>query len=281
MEWFPFGPPKKQKDKNYKNWLFRRQQSMAAFLRKGNWEILAVQEIRGKGSIKKFIKNFVKRKIQFVAGRSGNLQRLGFFYKEDTFKLLSIKELFSGANHKKPYYHHHSRRPLWARFMHIPSGNTISLINVHLKSNSKEESCRLRNKQAKDLAHWIEKNRQINLHAKSFSLNSKHQALDKDFIILGDFNDTLTKKGICKNFSALKPLKDIRHAMFISTHENIHPTGAATYIKYPYRSVIDHLLVSQSLLKKTLRFHGKSALIIKHGNLLISDHQPIELWLSP
>ena len=259
IEWFPLGRPENRKDIDHALKVAERQKTVADFILQQDWEIIAVQEVQGGGTFRRFVKNYLGESYRSISTISGRQQRIAIVWKHDLLQLISSKELFSDKKNA-PYYDRTNRRPLQANFLHKKSGRQFSVIAVHFKSNGQDTSCEKRRTQVNDLSRYV-------------------QTVDLPWLLLGDFNDVIAGNGICSRIDTMTAFEQLPQAGFLTSEENIHPPGTATYFLKPYRSVIDHILISDQLLPDLFPAQSRRAFVLEHNDRKISDHNPVEIWL--
>ena len=187
---------------------------------------------------------------------SGN--GLALATRSDVFEINNYSTLFSGAGYEFAW-----RYPLLVELNWFCGINAISLqiINIHLKSGGDSEDFNRRFDSAQYLTDYVNQN------------------LDKNIIILGDFNDEITDP---QNNNSLWPLISNAEVEFATTSiANIDQ-----YASYPsWPSFIDHIAVSSTLFDElsestiqTIRLDDYTGYNFYQN--YISDHRPVVLSFS-
>lgn len=89
------------------------------------------------------------------------------------------------------------------------------------------------------------------------------------YAIIGDFNDTPDSPTV-KAF--LDPLPNGK-PLLIDVHKNVSESSRVTYLRPPYRSTIDYILVSPAMAKQLVK--GSAEVITSESMLGGSDHAPV------
>ncbi|NLO18721.1 MAG: hypothetical protein GX121_02410 [Ignavibacteria bacterium] len=214
-------------------------------------DIIGLQEVENDEAILRLLKYLPDYKA--IVSSGGNQQKVAFLYNSS----LQIKdwseysELAIEGNRTRP-----------GLVLSVQKKNfKCAVMVVHLKSTSryddtkekKERSQNLRESQAQVISNW----------ADSMIANN----IEKNLVILGDFNDTPTRK----INPTLKPLMDNKSLFFLTT--------SLKSCKYPTWYVIDHVLISESMKRhyeeNSVFFYDFRSKFSDLSLKMISDHCPI------
>ena len=138
------------------------------------------------------------------------------------------------------------------------NGQQLTLIVLHLDAGKDSKSCHRRQEQAKDLNGWLN--------------------VQKDnLVMLGDYNDTIGNgNGICSTIDTLHSIESNSSFVFLTdTSNGYFAVSDYTYIPSRYASIIDHILLSSTLLTKVQAIEGYLADTIAHNDFSVSDHNPV------
>lgn len=188
----------------------------------------------------------------------GSYQKTAVFYRKDFIQVSQKKSLFTGDSYSFP------RPPLQVRVSAQKNNKSFdfTLIVLHLKASGGSENEARRRSAIQKLKNYLD-----------MEIAS---ATDKDFIVTGDWNDVLTDPPASNVFSPF--LQDSLDYQFLTAQIAQDPVNNATYIKPPYISVIDQILVSVDVLPE---YDAGSTQVIKIDNSFsayineVSDHRPV------
>lgn len=184
-------------------------------------DLIAVEEI---GSISSF-----NTLLDSLPGWNGVLsgdtygtwyQKTGFLYKSDLISMSNVQNIFDGDNDWYAF-----PRPPLAAYVQVKDGSgtkyDFNLIVLHLKAYGDEESRLRRLAACEDLKEYMDA--EIGAGA------------DPDFIVLGDWNDSVNDSQDSNVFNVF--LEDSEHYRFLTKNLN----GQFSYIN---SSLIDHILIT-------------------------------------
>ena len=178
-------------------------------------------------------------------------------YKKDKIKLINQYEPFAGND-----YNFAGRPPLQCDLQYNSNGTILdfTLINLHMKCC---DSGLLRRKNAsKMLFNYVDE---------------LFMSKQKNIIVLGDWNDDLRDKAGEHCFNPF--LEDER--MYFANNPLLSDDSQVSYPKEPYRSFLDHILVTEHLLKSNSDYRVMTIPIDAYmGGFdvyeeYISDHKPV------
>jgi hypothetical protein len=161
---------------------------------------------------------------------------------------------------------------------------TVLLVGVHLKANPNDPaSCAQREAQAIIIRDTI----------RAALLQAKLTPAQANIVVMGDLNDYDEKTSdVSKNIplsKTLQVLKDREYLNLINVMEYVPADKRYTHwwdknknleINYGELSALDHMLVSEHLMKYVTDIQIHNSDLYPHGNLKISDHWPITLTIS-
>ncbi len=214
-------------------------------------DIIGLQEIENEGALLRILKYLPGYKSYISSG--GNQQKVALIYKSDI-------QINKYSEYDKLAVEENRTRP---GLLVSAQKNDFkwTMLVVHLKSTSRydntaekrEGSKSIRESQAQVISDWADSMLQNNI--------------DKNLIIVGDFNDTPKRK---KN-PTLLPIMENESLFFLT--ENLKSC------KYPTWYVIDHIIVSENMLQY---YEDNSLFIYDFRNQfpdyslkMLSDHCPI------
>ena len=187
----------------------------------------------------------------------GSYQKTAVMYKQDFIQISQVKMLFPDDGYSFP------RPPLQVYVRAISENNIFdfTLIVLHLKAFGGIENEARRRSACQKLKSYLDIER----------INSQ----DKDFIVIGDWNDVLDDPASENVFQIF--LDDSLNYTFLTRSLAQNPSNNATYIG-SFQSVIDHILVSNDVLNE---YQGGTTKVIKVDSYFlpyqneVSDHRPV------
>lgn len=237
-----------------------KQTGAANVILSAGFDIVALQEIKDYGIFTAWVSSALGNDWGHIISASGCSARTAFIYRRSLVSLLSTEELaappFNSAN-----WDGCLRKPLVAIFKAKHSDRQFRLINLHLKSGSDSASCATRQPQAEDVTNYYN--------------NTNTTAT----LILGDLNDEVKNGlGIC---SAHDTLNSFETNVGLNILTQSPQLDSNRFTNIPYSSTIDHMMVNATfqgwLVPARATFLAD---IVTHGDLNISDHQPVFLWIK-
>ncbi|MDH5597510.1 MAG: endonuclease/exonuclease/phosphatase family protein, partial [Cyclobacteriaceae bacterium] len=221
------------------------------FIRDIDADIIAVQEINSSFALADAISNVPNWDGKIY---SKNTLKLGFLYKDTEVTITDLTILFEDDTDNFP------RPAVLTVAKHISSNEEIILINLHLKCCEGPTN---------------QQRRQTALSKLKSHVDGLYP--DKNVIILGDFNDSLTDVPGQNVFQLF--LEDIDNFSFADMEIANGPETNWSYPAYP--SHIDHFIISNELF---LRKKAVESLMYEDclGTYFtdISDHRPQLLTLN-
>ncbi|MCS6984800.1 MAG: endonuclease/exonuclease/phosphatase family protein [Leptospiraceae bacterium] len=244
-----------------------RMRAMGDLWENQGFDVVGAQEVMDDPLyLQEFTQNYLKGKFAYVLGNSGPPeQKVALFYRTDLIELKEAYDLdketsFGIIDEREPHWSQNHRRPLYAVLKVRDTDFVFKIIVLHLKSGSQSESCEIRHKQVSDLSHFLD----------------YQDAAD---IVLGDFNDTLPGMGICVTKDTLALLEKKAKYEFLSWPGRSISPKSVSFLRRPYRSLIDHIYIARELLPFVVSLYSWKSEVINHQNEMISDHQPVVMWL--
>lgn len=221
-------------------------------------DMIALQEIRHVGWISRLMKHLPE--YDFISSIQASFMDLAILYKKDLFTFVRQREPFAEND-----YNFAGRPPLRGDFVyHSPAGQNIpvSIFNVHMKCCS--SGLERRQKAVKQLHEYI-----VNDYA----------AGNRNHIVLGDWNDDLKDP---PNEHSFHPFFDDSR-FFFTNKDLVYDPKQQTYPHPPWTSYLDHIMVSDGVLKTSDNYHVETIMMDQYvGSMetyekLLSDHRPVLL----
>lgn len=237
-----------------------KQTGAANVILNAGLDIVALQEIKDTGVFTSWVATHLGDDWAYTISSSGCDAKTGFIYRRSLVTLTSVNEL-SSAPFNSGDWDGCLRRPLVATFQAKHSTRSFRMIDVHLKSGSDAASCTTRQPQATNLSDYI---------------NSTNAT---PTLLLGDMNDEVKAGvGICSSIDSLNALETNANLTILTKSPTM---DTAVYSNIPYTSTIDHLIVNSTFSSWLVPVRAAyTADVIMHGDLNISDHQPVYLWIK-
>ncbi len=189
---------------------------------------------------------------------NGSYQKTAVVYKTDLIQISDKKMLFTDDSYSFP------RPPLQVYVQATGNQKTFdfTLIVLHLKATGEAASVQRRRSACAKLKQYLDE--------------QLASAADKDFVVAGDWNDSLTDPETENVFQVF--LNDSQDYIFLTLPLAQNPTENASYIGGSYRSLIDHLMITADALNEY--DHGTTQVIKidQHFNAYVyevSDHRPV------
>ncbi|MDB4125703.1 endonuclease/exonuclease/phosphatase family protein [Candidatus Marinimicrobia bacterium] len=186
-------------------------------------DIIAFQEIKRAGWFEKLMQRLPE--YDYIISLQASFMDLATIYKKDQFIFKNHQELFSDND-----YNFAGRPPLKLDLTHINSNKDFSVINLHMKCC--DSGLKRRKKAVKMLYDYV---------------SIEYDNNNKNFIVLGDWNDDLKDKPEQHCFDPF--LNDEK--FYFSNESIVYDISQASYPKEPYISFLDHILVSRNFVKKS------------------------------
>jgi endonuclease/exonuclease/phosphatase family metal-dependent hydrolase len=230
-------------------------QSLAEAVSDLNPDLIAFQEIRKRGWFDDLMQ--LLPEYNFAIAMQSSFMDNAIIYKKDKIKLINQYEPFAEND-----YNFAGRPPLQCDLQYNANGTILdfTIINLHMKCC---DSGLLRRKNAsKMLYNYVD-----NLYSTK----------QKNIIVLGDWNDDLKDKHGEHCFQPF--LNDDR--MYFANTPLIYDDSQISYPKAPYRSFLDHILVTENLLQSNSNYRVMTIPIDDYmGGYdiyeeFISDHKPV------
>lgn len=223
-------------------------------------DVIAMEEIADTSAFRQLLNNLPEYAgiySQDTYG-SGSYQKTAVIYRKSMVTLLDHEQIFWGDSYSFP------RPPLKVTLAAQRNGKTFdfNLIVLHLKASGGSENEARRRSAIQKLKNYLDT--QIATGA------------EKDYIVVGDWNDVLNDPPSVNVFTAL--LNDSANYRFLTKELADNPQSNATYIGGSYRSVIDHIMISSDA---ETEYSGGLTRVIKIDESFnayvneVSDHRPV------
>lgn len=214
-------------------------------------DIVGVSEIQDDETFLAMVDSVPDYEAIIADDRQGFI-RMGILYRKSRVTVSDVETLFKGDRHTFP------RPPLKAHVTVKGTDLDFDFVAVHLKAMMDPRSTARRKAACEALERWIDER----LAAGA----------DQDIVVAGDWNDMITKprsKNVFQTF-----LDNPGRYRFLT--EEVADAGDFSYI--PYTSLIDHVLVTTSMLDA----YGDGATEAVHledsvddYTEHVSDHRPV------
>lgn len=223
-----------------------KKQAIADLINEWNYQVMTLTEVLDDVAVDDLIQNYLgnsnnwdyritdagcslkqvtlwqNSEVSFESGYELNAENSGGFIDEETDTWRDCR----------------GRRPYVANFSVNNSDVTFTTASVHFKAGSSSGDCQIRRDQVNTLVDWID-------------WAGKDQ---KDFAVIGDFNDELPGTGICNSINALESMENRMDFTFVTAQPDYHYSymmgnGLVTFDTRSFQSTIDHLWVTNSLFE--------------------------------
>jgi endonuclease/exonuclease/phosphatase family metal-dependent hydrolase len=255
-----------------------KKKAIAALINQYNFDVLIANEVLDAASWDDFIKNYLGNAADwdYRITESGCSLRQVTMWKKSAVTFESGYEL-SCANtgciidENSPTWDDCAgRRPYVANFAVNNSTVKFTTATIHFKANTTTTDCQLRKEQVDSFVTWVD----------WAGMSSKN------FLVAGDFNDTLPGAGNCTSIDTLASMEGHSGFWFATAQPGYHyanmmGNGLVTYDTKSFQNTIDHLWVTNSLfnlLETTTDTYGNRANAVQ-ANMYFSasgepDHNP-------
>jgi len=230
-------------------------------------DVVIVQEVEGTDALELL---GLDARYAVATGESGWSQNVGFVWRTDRVTIADIREVVL------PGTEFPSKDLLVGTVRSLDGAVAFTLVGVHLQPYPDDESAAYRLGQVTELTRWLREGLPV----------EAGDALARDVIVGGDFNDTLA--GLNAEIPALAPLLADADLSFATAQ-------APTWSYIPYTSLIDHLVLSASMRARWVdRDDPDGCRVVSHDQLEpwccypggwrdgqhVSDHRPVWIDLS-
>lgn len=195
-------------------------------------DLLGVEEIVNQKALYDLVRDSLKNyKLVLTQCGGRGRQTLGFLYNPQVLELVSFEQ--SMATNLNEGCDKGSRPMAVGNFKIKESGVKFTAVQVHLKAGARQSSADKRFKQYKAIGKFMKR--------KSFS---------KDFIIMGDFNTTdfWKENKNAQNFRNFAEQNSLENTTWEIGCSSYWWGGIDDGLEYP--GLLDHILISRSLLRK-------------------------------
>jgi len=213
-------------------------------------DIVALQEIADDGAAWQTLDGTLDDYGGVIATSGDGYLRVAFLYREDRINVVDAETLFDSDDYAFP------RAMLAAHIEPIDHPtHDFQLGIVHLKAQLDAESTARRRAACEQLDEWVGQ--------------VQTTGVDDEVVIVGDFNDELTKP---PQYNVFGPLLEATDGGFLTLEQE--QLGAYTYI--PFTSFIDHVHVRGGAL-----FATSSTDVLELDSTVdgyefkVSDHRPV------
>ncbi|MBC8213576.1 MAG: endonuclease/exonuclease/phosphatase family protein [Candidatus Marinimicrobia bacterium] len=222
-----------------------------------NPDIIGFQEIRRTGWFSKLMDQLPQ--YDFVISQQSSFMDQAIIFRSGMFKLIGQVEPFAEND-----YNFAGRPPLQADLLYLCGEEIIplSIIDLHMKCC--DSGLKRRQKATKMLYNY---------------LVDKYDNGEKNFIVLGDWNDDLKDKD---NAHCFHPFFEDDRFYFVN-RDIVFDIEQASYPKEPYVSFLDHILVTTELIPHSTDIDVRTLRMDEYmGGFdvyeqYISDHLPVLL----
>ncbi len=231
-------------------------------------ELVALQEINGESAMELLE---LGEHWSWSLGESGWSQNPGVLWRNDRLRVENLREIALEINEWP------SKDPLVADVTALDGELAFTLVVVHFKPYAGSEDAGLRYAQAEQLRAWI---------VDELAVDSDRAPFHDHVVIAGDFNDDFLP--LNSGFPSLEIWQDDPWFTLLTD-------GSEQYSQIPYRSLIDHIVVSEPLLDAWVpQDDGEGCAVIAHDDISpwsdydggfdnrqnISDHRAVWAYLS-
>ncbi len=230
-------------------------------------ELVGLQEVDGDGGMEMLQ---LPAGWDWVTGETGWSQNIALLWQTDAFEVSNVREVWL------PGTDWPSKDPLVARVQHRGGNLRFTVVVVHFNPYEDYDDAIYRAMQVEELHTWLTDV----LPTEEPSPWSDH------VLVMGDFNDTFG--GINRGVDSLEPLEQDPTWTFATWDTD-------DYTHIPYKSRIDHIMLSDDLLPRYLEAgQPDGCKVIAHdqlppwdrydggwgGDQVISDHRPVWIYLE-
>jgi predicted extracellular nuclease len=222
-------------------------------------DVYGMQEIEDTTSFRRLLDSIPEYGGLFSLDRytSGEYQKTAVIYKKDIVQISDVEMLFTGDGYSFP------RPPLqvYVTALHNQKIFDFTLIILHLKASGGSKNEARRRSACEKLKNYLD----VEIS----------NSMDKDFMVIGDWNDELNDPFSQNVFQVF--LNDPLNYTFLTKDLANDPVNNATYIA-GYQSVIDHILISedvQSEYTAGITDVLKIDLFFSAYLSEVSDHRPV------
>jgi endonuclease/exonuclease/phosphatase family metal-dependent hydrolase len=230
-------------------------QSLAEAVSDLNPDLIAFQEIRKRGWFDNLMEYLPE--YDFVIAMQSSFMDNAIIFKKDKIRLINQYEPFAEND-----YNFAGRPPLQCDLKYNFNGSVLdfTIINLHMKCC---DSGLLRRKNASKMLHNY--------------VDDLYLTKQKNIIVLGDWNDDLRDKA---GEHCFHPFLNDDRMYFVNT-TILDDESQVSYPKPPYRSFLDHILVTENLLQSNSNYRIMTIPIDDYMGgydvyeKFISDHKPV------
>ncbi len=223
-------------------------------------DLYALEEIADTNSFRKLLNQLPDYDGLYSSDTyyNGSYQKTAVIYKTALITISNKKMLFTDDSYSFP------RPPLQVYVRATQNQQTFdfTLIVLHLKANGEPSSVQRRRSACSKLKQYLDE-----------QLNT---AADKDFVVAGDWNDSLTDPETENVFQVF--LNDPQTYIFLTLPLAQNATDNASYIGGSFRSLIDHLMITADALDEYDNGTTKVVKIDQYFSAYVhevSDHRPV------
>jgi len=222
-------------------------------------EIFGMQEIEDTSSFRQLLNLLPEYSGAYSTDvySGGTYQKTAVIYRKNIVQISDMEMLFSGDSYSFP------RPPLkvYVKVNYPQSSFDFTLIVLHLKASGGSENEARRRSACEKLKNYLDAEIVV--------------AADKDYIVIGDWNDELNDPISQNVFQVF--LNNPQSYTFLTKELANDPVNNATYIG-GYQSVIDHILISEDVKQEYATGQTevlKLDLFFSAYVYEVSDHRPV------
>jgi len=228
-----------------------------AIIKQLDVDLIAVEEISDSSALNGMLSDIPEWKAVLSNDRygDGSYQKTGILYKSSFISVSNPHNIFEDDSYAFP-------RPPLTAFVEVRDTVGVkfdfNIIVLHLKAFSGESNEDRRRAAVEKLHDYI---------TTEISAGS-----DRDFIVLGDWNDQISDTGSVNVFQSI--LKDSSNFTFLTASI----PGQYSYISNSFKSLIDHILITADARNE---FNGGVTEVLYLDDVLsfypneVSDHRPV------
>lgn len=234
--------------------------SLSLLIKNLDIDLIAVQEVASVSSFDSLLNRIPQWNghLSDHTYNDGSYQKTGILYKSSFISVSNVRSL--EINEYTPYGSAFPRPPL-AAFVKVIDNSGLkydfTIIVLHLKAFGGESNKARRQRACELLKNYIDE--------------EIENGADPDFIVLGDWNDVLDDEPEVNVFTVF--LNDPRFVFLTANLKNQY-----SYIDTRYKSLIDHILITENSLQKYLPGETRVLYLdMEYSDYpaIISDHRPV------
>lgn len=255
-----------------------KKKAIAALINQYNFDVLILNEVLDEASWNDFIQNHLGNASNwdYRISQAGCSLRQVTMWKKSSVTLESGYDLNCATSNciidenSATWNDCGGRRPYIANFAVNNSTVKFSTATIHFKAYTTTTDCQLRKDQVDSFVKWVD----------WAGMSSKN------FLVAGDYNDTLPGTGNCSSIDTLTSMENHSGFRFATAqpgyfYSYMMGNGLVTYDTASFQNTIDHIWVTNSLfdrLETSVDTYGNKANAVQ-ANMYFSpweepDHNP-------